>query len=80
VSEDDKPLLIPIKRAAFLLGCCRETIYKMEKRSQIRIVRLFGRTMVPASEVERVVKGPSGDPPQRPKRRVKKVKLYPQES
>jgi hypothetical protein len=80
VSEEDKPLLIPIKRAAFLLGCCRATLYRMEKQNQIRIVRLLGRTMVPASEVDRIVKGPSGDPPKPPKRRVKKVKLHPQES
>jgi excisionase family DNA binding protein len=47
VSDVVEPLLVPIKEAARLLNCCRETVYHMEKRGQIRLVRAFKRTMVP---------------------------------
>jgi hypothetical protein len=84
VSDDIKPLLVPIADAARMLGCCRETIYHMEKRREIRLVRPFKRTMVPVSEIERIVRGEPlsadvGEPVVEPRQqRIKKVQLFPQ--
>ncbi|CAN1724396.1 Helix-turn-helix domain-containing protein [Hyphomicrobium sp. 1Nfss2.1] len=78
-----KPLLIPIADAARMLNCCRETLYHMEKRGELRMVRPFKRTMVPVSEIERIVRGeplsgevgePVGEPAPR---EIKKLKLFP---
>lgn len=90
MSEHDEPLQVPIKEAARLLGCCRQTLYKMREDGQISFGRMRSRAMVPMAEIRRVhallypelvesgrepVGEPVGEPP---KPRVKKVKLYPQ--
>ena len=81
------PLQVPIKQAAHLLGCCRQTLYKMRDDKQIAFGRMRGRAMVPMAEIRRVhallypapmpdpVKEPVGEPK---KPRPKKTKLYPQ--
>ena len=77
-------LLIPIAEAARMLGCCRQTLYRLEARKGIRFVRQWGRTMVPVSEVERIVNDGScpehvGEPVGGPvKIRPKKRQLFPQ--
>jgi len=55
-SDDNEPdpLQVPIKTAARLLGCCRQTLYRMRDDGQISFGRLRGRTMVPVAEVERI--------------------------
>lgn len=85
-----KPLQVPIKTAAHLLGCCRATLYRMRDAKQIAFGRLRGRTMVPMAEVERVnallypdqqkvMDYPVGEPVGEPKKiRPKKTKLFPQ--
>lgn len=49
-----EPLHVPIKVAAHLLGCCRQTLYKMRDDNQIAFGRMRGRTMVPMAEIKRV--------------------------
>lgn len=90
--DGDEPLQVPIKEAARLLGCCRQTLYKMREDDQIQFGRMRGRAMVPMSEIKRIhallfgegteamggtVGEPVGEPP---KHRPKKTKLYPQHS
>lgn len=89
MNDIDKPLQVPIRKAAFMLGCCRQTLYKMRADKQITFGRMRGRTMVPMREIERVhallypqetpepVEEPVGEP-KTP--RIKKIKLFPQHS
>lgn len=83
-----EPLQVPMKVAAKLLGCCRQTLYKMRDDGQISFGRLRGRVMVPMAEIRRVhatlypvdresVGVPVGEPP---KPRPPKIKLNPQHS
>lgn len=86
----DEPLQVPLNRAAFLLGVCRQTLYRMRKDNEIVFGRMRGRTMVPMSEVKRVhallypqpdniTRETVGEPVEEPKKaRPKKIKLYPQ--
>jgi len=37
-----------------MLGLCRQTLYRMEKGEEIGFIRIRGRTLVPASELERI--------------------------
>lgn len=84
----DEPLLVPIKEAARLLGFSRQTLYRMREDGQIAFRKLRGRTMVPMSEIKRLAAAEpaapsvSDQPTQalEPKRRPKKVKLYPREA
>lgn len=52
-----EPVLVPIARAAIMLGFCRQTLYRMEKDKQIIMRRPRGRTMVPMSEIKRIAAG-----------------------
>lgn len=84
-----EPLQVPIKEAARLLGCCRETLYRMRKDNEIVFGKFRGRAMVPMAEVRRVhallwpgadniTQQPVGEPVGEPKKaRPKKKKLYP---
>lgn len=47
--------LVPMKRAAELLGVHRATLWRMHRDKQIRIVPMRGRKMVPVAEIERLV-------------------------
>lgn len=82
MSEQVRPLLVPLNDACAMLGLCRQTLYRMEKDQEIRFTRIRGRTLVPMSELERIAE------PAMPqavgdlvadlkKRRPKKVKLFP---
>ncbi len=84
-----EPLQVPIRTAAHMLGCCRQTLYKMRADNQIIFGRMRGRTMVPMSEIKRVhallfpqetleqVVEPVGEPKIT---RPKKIQLFPQVS
>jgi excisionase family DNA binding protein len=43
-----------VDEAASLLGVSRATLYKLAADGRIRLVKIGGRTLVPASEIERV--------------------------
>ena len=45
-----------IKPACDALGISRSHLYALAKRGRIRLVRLGGRTVVPESEIERVLR------------------------
>lgn len=51
---EDVPLQISVNRACFLLGVCRQTLYKMRKDGKLAFGKSCGRTMVPMSEVMRL--------------------------
>lgn len=83
LNDEDIPVQVPMNRAAFLLSCCRQTLYRMHADNQIVLNKMRGRTMVPMSEIIRIkngepmpgtVEGPVEGPQ---KRIVKKIKLYP---
>jgi excisionase family DNA binding protein len=44
----------PVTEAATLLGVSRATVYKLAADGRIRLVKIGGRTLIPASEIERV--------------------------
>jgi excisionase family DNA binding protein len=83
VADTIQSPLVPIAEAAKVLHCHPDTIYNMEKRGQIRLLRPFRRTMVPKSELDRIIAGEPiqasvGGPVVEPSpMRVKKRKLYP---
>lgn len=87
---DLEPLQVPINRAAYLLGVCRRTLYRMRQDNEIHFGRLRGRTMVPMAEIRRVhaqlypgtdniTRMSVGEPVGEPRKcRPKKIKLNPQ--
>jgi len=83
MTEQVRPLLVPLNDACAMLGLCRQTLYRMEKDKEIRFTRIRGRTLVPVSELERVAEPgpmaqPVGEPVREPKKpRVKKKQLFP---
>lgn len=50
-----KPRARRINDAVKALGICRATIYVMAKRGELRLVRVGGRTLVPESEIDRLL-------------------------
>jgi excisionase family DNA binding protein len=55
--ENDDPQLIPVARAAKRLGISRDTIDRLIKTEEVRVVKIGGRVMVPQMEVDRIVMG-----------------------
>jgi excisionase family DNA binding protein len=53
----DDPQLIPVARAARRLGISRDTIDRLIKTSEVRVVKIGGRVMVPQMEIDRIVRG-----------------------
>jgi excisionase family DNA binding protein len=53
----DNPQLIAVARAAKRLGISRDTIDRLIKTGEVRVVRIGGRVMVPQMEIERIVMG-----------------------
>lgn len=88
VREVDEPLQVPIREAARLLGFCRQTLYRMRADGQIAFRKMRGRVMVPMSEIKRLAVAVSEQttnsepivPEELPKRRPKKVKLFPKDT
>lgn len=44
-----------VEEAAVALGCGRTTIFKLIKEGQLRAVKLGSRTVIPRSEVDRLL-------------------------
>ena len=82
MSAVESPRQVSLKQAAFLLGCCTKTLYRMYDDGQIKFTKLRGRTFVPMTEVDRLTQPTQqtvGEPVGEPKiLRPKKVQLYPQ--
>ncbi len=80
--SDLAPLQVSINDAAKLLGCARQTLYRMESAGEIQFTKLRGRTLVPMSELTRLsqpaTREPVGEPVGKPKFLiVRKRKLSP---
>jgi excisionase family DNA binding protein len=52
----DAPKSRRINDACRVLGVGRSTLYKLAADDKIKLVRVLGRTLVPESEIERLVK------------------------
>jgi|HigsolmetaAR202D_1030399.scaffolds.fasta_scaffold04796_10 excisionase family DNA binding protein len=51
----------PMQEAAELLGVSRSHVYALAERGQLRLVRIGRRTVVPASEIARLLSGDDGE-------------------
>jgi len=89
MADTDVPRGMTINQAAEALSVSRATLYRMHADSEIAFCKLRKRTVVPASEVARILVARFGgeslrperasvrEPVREPKiRRVRKVKLY----
>jgi excisionase family DNA binding protein len=45
-----------VNSACYALGISRSHLYSLEKKNQIRLIRIGGRTLVPATEIERLLR------------------------
>jgi Helix-turn-helix domain len=81
------PLQVPVNEACRLLGYSRATLYRRERKGEIRFNRKFGRTMVPMAEIKRLageddefsIPAPVGEPVREPDPiRPKKRQLFPE--
>jgi|LULE01.1.fsa_nt_gb excisionase family DNA binding protein len=59
IREAEPPRVFSITDAAEMLGVSRSHMYTLRSEGVIRFVKLLNRTVVPASEIERVLS--SGD-------------------
>jgi len=54
------PLLHSIEEAATRLGVSVSTLWRLIRSDKIRTVKILRRTLVPESEIQRLVQPPSG--------------------
>jgi excisionase family DNA binding protein len=47
----------PVREGAHRLGVGRSTIYKLAAEGKLRLVKVAGRTLIPDSEIVRLVNG-----------------------
>jgi excisionase family DNA binding protein len=55
--DGDLPLAYRVKDFCSRIGISASTFWKLVSRGEIRVVRIGGRTLVPASEVTRLLSG-----------------------
>ena len=56
-NEHDGPLAYRVKDCCTRIGISASTFWKLVQRGDIRVIRIGGRTLVPAPEVERILNG-----------------------
>lgn len=44
-----------VEEAAFMLGCGRTTVFQLIREKRLRVVKLGARTIVPRSEITRLL-------------------------
>lgn len=49
-----------VEEAAFVLGCGRTTVFQLIREKRLRVVKLGARTIVPRSEVARLLAEAAG--------------------
>jgi excisionase family DNA binding protein len=54
-APDPVPLAYTIKNACRLLSVSRSTLYAMASKGELRLVKISGRTLLPASEIARLL-------------------------
>jgi excisionase family DNA binding protein len=54
---EPKRLAWPINEGARRAGVSRTTIYKLAAQKKIRLIKILGRTLLPDSEIVRIVEG-----------------------
>lgn len=59
IAEAEKPLAYRVKQFCQRAGISPATFYKYVGLGKIRVVKIGGRTLVPAAEVERLLSGGS---------------------
>ncbi len=55
IQKNLPPLAFRVAPFCEAIGISRSTFYAMRKRGEIRVVRIGGRTLVPAAEAERLL-------------------------
>jgi excisionase family DNA binding protein len=56
------PLAFRVNPFCQRLGISRATLYKYVKLGKIRVIKIGGRTLVPAEEVQRLLSGAQNEP------------------
>lgn len=56
-----QPVAYTITNACQLLSISRSTLYLLASRGELRLIKVAGRTLVPASEISRLVSGAAND-------------------
>ncbi|WP_363351393.1 helix-turn-helix domain-containing protein [Methylocystis echinoides] len=54
---NNSPLAYRVKDFCTRVGICPATFYKLVKLGKIRVVKIGGRTLVPAAEADRLLNG-----------------------
>jgi predicted site-specific integrase-resolvase len=57
IAETEGPLAYRVKEFCRRVGICPATFYKYVGLGKIRVVKIGGRTLVPANEAERLLSG-----------------------
>ncbi len=60
MSNPSQPQVMTIREAAARLGVSRQTIYNLEGRGLIRVIRIGRVVRVPNSELTRLIEGQAG--------------------
>lgn len=56
-----QPVAHTITNACHLLSISRSTLYLLASQGKLRLVKVAGRTLVPATEISRLVSGAAND-------------------
>lgn len=61
----ERPKVLTVAELAARLGVCRQTVYALERRGELRVIRIGRALRVPTSELERLM-GTGEHPTQHP--------------
>jgi hypothetical protein len=53
--ERHERIAYPVNDACYALGIKRTLLYALAKTGQLRLIKIAGRTLVPHSEIERLI-------------------------
>jgi excisionase family DNA binding protein len=56
-APDPAPLAYTVKNACRLLSISRSTLYLLASQGKLRLIKVSGRTLIPASEIARLIGG-----------------------
>ena len=61
LAQDVERQSLRVEEAARALGCGRTTVFKLIREGRLRAVKLGTRTVIPRSEIGRLLKARDGD-------------------